>query len=746
MKRFISLSLLMFCLVIAHAQTPEIDSLNNLIAHSTSDTQRINLINKKVSSFSEVNLDSAISLGKQNVLSAEKINYQKGIASAKVNLTTSLLYKGDYITSYENLLSAQKIYTQLNDSAGMGKVYATFGMYYGMQSVYDTSIIYFKKTVAIALAQHNKRLLNNMYQNIATSYQMLSDYSNALQYYQKALKSAEEDNNYTTQAYVQVNLAMTYASIQDTPKAEQAFLKSIDLSKKANIKNVALYAYSNIATLYSAMHIYNKAYDYAIRASELGKETGDIGMEASALSRAGVQLANLKRFTEAEALANKGILIADSSKQPINIFQTNVDFGSILRMQKRYSEAIPYYEKGFGVMQKSDIYDNQVGQSYFDLSECYEKTGNYQKALSTYKTSSQISDSIRSKNNIRKATELSLNYEFDKQQQLAKAEQQKKDEIAKTKQTALIIGLVLMIILASLAYYAFTNKKKTNRLLQQQKAELQTALNDLRVTQTQLIHSEKMASLGELTAGIAHEIQNPLNFVNNFAEVNNELIDEMHEEIGDNINEAKVISLDIKQNNEKISFHGKRADAIVKGMLQHSRKSTGEKELTDINNLCDEYLRLSYHGLRAKDKSFNATMETDLDGKAGRINIVPQDIGRVLLNCFNNAFYAVNAKFKAEGLKLNNDYKPTVSIITKLTNSPSGVRGIEIRIADNGNGIPQEVADKIFQPFFTTKPTGEGTGLGLSLSYDIITKEHNGTIIVENKPGEGATFIINLPV
>jgi len=246
-----------------------------------------------------------------------------------------------------------------------------------------------------------------------------------------------------------------------------------------------------------------------------------------------------------------------------------------------------------------------------------------------------------------------------------------------------------------------------------------------------------MASLGELTAGIAHEIQNPLNFVNNFSEVSSELLDEMNQELAmGNGQLAKEIADDVKQNLEKILHHGKRADAIVKGMLQHSRASSGQKEMTDINALADEYLRLAYHGLRAKDKNFNAKFVTDLDDCIGKINIVPQDIGRVILNLINNAFYAVTEKKKLSA----DSYEPKVIVSTKRVNDK-----VEIKVADNGNGIPQKVLDKIFQPFFTTKPTGEGTGLGLSLSYDIITKGHGGELRVETKEGEGSVFIIQLP-
>ncbi|MGN6802521.1 MAG: sensor histidine kinase, partial [Ginsengibacter sp.] len=284
-------------------------------------------------------------------------------------------------------------------------------------------------------------------------------------------------------------------------------------------------------------------------------------------------------------------------------------------------------------------------------------------------------------------------------------------ELAKVRQKALEEEENNKVISAMKAQLEVQVAERTKEL-QQQKEELEVALKELKATQSQLIQSEKMASLGELTAGIAHEIQNPLNFVNNFSEVSNELVDEMKEELATGNTEMAIeISNDLKQNLEKILHHGRRADGIVKGMLQHSRSSSGQKEPTDINALADEYLRLAYHGLRAKDKSFNADMKTDFDESIGKINIVPQDVGRLILNLLTNAFYAVTEKKK----KLNGDFQPTVSVATKK----SGNR-VFITVSDNGNGIPADLQKKIFQPFFTTKPAGQGTGLGLSLSYDII--------------------------
>ncbi len=323
----------------------------------------------------------------------------------------------------------------------------------------------------------------------------------------------------------------------------------------------------------------------------------------------------------------------------------------------------------------------------------------------------------------------------NKQNKALKAEQAKREVEEKMKQIAEEKKAELEVLVA----------ERTKEILRQ-KEELQQAVEDLRSTQDQLVHAEKMASLGELTAGIAHEIQNPLNFVNNFSEVNLELASELNEEL-DKMNlsqedKTHLISMVnmIRQNQDKINYHGKRADSIVKGMLQHSRTGSGIQEPVDLNSLVDEYVRLSYHGLRAKDKGFNATLDVHLDPAIEKIPALPQDLGRVLLNIFNNAFYAVNEK-KQLGIE---GYNPTLTVHTTLIDK--GRKFALISIRDNGNGIPSAVRDKIFQPFYTTKPTGKGTGLGLSLSYDIITKGHGGELRMSSKENEYTEFTIKLPV
>lgn len=283
-------------------------------------------------------------------------------------------------------------------------------------------------------------------------------------------------------------------------------------------------------------------------------------------------------------------------------------------------------------------------------------------------------------------------------------------------------------------------RERTNEILQQ-KNQLEETLEELKLTQNQLIQQEKLASLGELTAGIAHEIQNPLNFVNNFSEVSTELLEELKTELnGASVpeNSADIIE-DLVQNLQKISYHGKRASGIVKNMLEHSRASTGERQVIDLNALAEEYIKLSFHGLRAKDKSFNSDFKIIADPDLPAIQAIPQDLGRVLLNLFNNAFYAVQKKNQS-GNK-SEDYKPLVTVTTQKLEDE-----IRVTVSDNGSGIPDDIKSKIFQPFFTTKPTGQGTGLGLSLSYDIITKGHAGELEVETAAGEGSRFIITLPL
>ena len=447
------------------------------------------------------------------------------------------------------------------------------------------------------------------------------------------------------------------------------------------------------------------------------------GLDGWIFSVAGSIYTDQKKYDSAFLYYRLSIptLIKENNQKDLAWTYNNIS--SLFKLTGQPDSALLYVNRSIALSREGK-FAKEAMESNLLLAELYESEKS-DSALYYYKKAIASRDSLY---NQEKQKQI-LGYKFKEDLYRQEAEAEKKQKESRAKQYFLA-GLGLFFL--AVAFLLFRNNKQK----QKAKEKIEQAYTELKTTQAQLIQSEKMASLGELTAGIAHEIQNPLNFVNNFSEVNDELIKELQTEAEKgNLVDVKAIAKDIEFNSEKINHHGKRADAIVKGMLQHSRTSTSQKESTDINALCDEYVRLAYHGLRAKDKAFNAIIKTDFDESIGKINIIPQDIGRVVLNLINNAFYEVDEK-KKQG---QNGYEPTVSVSTKKNNGK-----IEIKVSDNGNGIPQKVLDKIFQPFFTTKPTGQGTGLGLSLSYDIV-KAHGGELKVETKEGEGSEFIISLP-
>jgi len=423
---------------------------------------------------------------------------------------------------------------------------------------------------------------------------------------------------------------------------------------------------------------------------------------------------------------HKSIRMAYFDRVEIMLYKNYQDLADYYIKKRNPDSSLFYSIKSMETIQKMG--SNDFNNAYAGLFKSYELTGKKDSALKYSKLAYFSADSL-AKSRIRNLTDYQ-NLSFKEQIRLDELEKEEIRNKSEIRIYQLLGGLGILLVSGVFLYYSNQKTKKTNK-------ELDSALNNLKSTQSQLIQAEKMASLGELTAGIAHEIQNPLNFVNNFSETNAELLKELQEEIRNgNQEEALNLSESLIKNEEKIIHHGKRAESIVKGMLQHSRMGSGKKELTDFNQLADEYLRLSYHGLRAKEKDFQAKIITHLDPNLEKIKIVPQDMGRVLLNLFNNAFYAVWEKQKSG----ESSFEPTLWVSTLEKDHT-----LLLSVKDNGNGIPQKLIDKIFQPFFTTKPTGKGTGLGLSLSYDII-KAHGGEIKVDSKEGEFTEFIIQIPL
>jgi len=466
----------------------------------------------------------------------------------------------------------------------------------------------------------------------------------------------------------------------------------------------------------SALLSFQKGYEHAL-------ESNDRSYLGSILLNTGRVYLSLKESEKAKSYFKRALRESRENNYYRGVVASDLELADLYKTSGQPDSNLYHIRNGLAMANSLNAPDLSL-RCYTALAGFYQKSN----TDSTVKYQALIIQINKEFLNAKQVQQFQ-NIDIDEQQRLAELEAAQREFQAKLRTNILLGGIFTLVVVAFFLY-------RNNRTKQKAKQHIEEAYEKLKATQSQLIQSEKMASLGELTAGIAHEIQNPLNFVNNFSEVNSELIAEMKDALGKGkVDEALAFATTIQENESKIASHGKRADGIVKGMLQHSRKSTGQKELTEINVLCDEYLRLAYHGLRAKDKSFNASFKTDLDSTIGKINIVPQELGRVILNLINNAFYAVTERKKTT----TDAFEPTVSITTKNLGGT-----IEIRVIDNGNGIPSHIKDKIFQPFFTSKPTGQGTGLGLSISYDVV-KSHEGELKVETEEGKGTTFIVSLP-
>ena len=603
-----------------------------------------------------------------------------------------------------------------------------------------------------------------MFYDIVVNYDDLRP-ERSLYYHKLILDRARKGGDKVLEAAVQAELGFIICQNGNTSDGLKMIYESLEKAEATGNAQAIGIAYNNLGNCYPnnlqlSKQYMTKALEYARSGGDHLFTCYDLGNistmfmregkrdSALAYSLEGYRLAVVKNLESAMPTGLLSLSSFDNSSNLLQYYQQASQMTTTIRSdqmksriyrlyavyylkEKRMDSAF-YFASQVNNIAKTSDQTNQLGALEL-MSGYYLALSNADSALKYVTCYYRLKDSLYGTKVMQRA------------QELAYTDMQRSKELAAQKaayQNRLkFYGIgALALFLLGMAFISWRNKIKeqqARQLVQQQKDQLQQTLDQLKTMQTQLVQAEKMASLGELTAGIAHEIQNPLNFVNNFSEVSVELLTELEEEVAaGNKEEVLAISGNLKQNLQKITHHGKRADSIVKSMLQHSRQSSGHKEPTDINALADEYLRLSYHGLRAKDKSFNAILETHFDPTLAKLEIMPQDIGRVLLNLFTNAFYSVQAKKK----ELGSNFEPTLFVATKKSS-----KGVEITIKDNGTGIPQKVLEKIYQPFFTTKPTGEGTGLGLSLSYDIITKGHGGELKVETEEGQGATFIIQLP-
>ncbi|RTL57585.1 MAG: tetratricopeptide repeat protein [Sphingobacteriales bacterium] len=702
--------LLMSATSMTFGQDKELDSLNNslhkfsLQKNFEADTNYINTLNALAFKLAYYKTDSAILLGNKAAALSKNISYPFGEAEA-----------------YKNL-----------------------GLTYNVRGNYDSAFIVYKAGLAIAEKNHLAATAGRIYHNTAIVYTNLGKYPEALENYFRALKMREESGEKLGQSSSTNGIGTVYFLEGKYGDAVKYYTKAMDLAKEIDYKRGIEAGYANLGEVYYRQGNYDAAQKNLLLALEVVKVTSDLETLAFCKNMLGSIYLKQQKNNDAIREFMESGLVAEELTSKEYKSRSLIGIGQAYLNMHKTDSALFYVQEGYKIANDIKFIELLRDGSEI-LSNIYESKGNDKQALFYSRQFKIFADSINNQQAQQVTANLTADYEYSKKELLLKSEFENKSTRQRWIIFSAFAGLFSSLIVVWLVYLSRQKEKRTNHLLQQQKTEIEkqktaaeNALSELKAAQTQLIQSEKMASLGELTAGIAHEIQNPLNFVNNFSEVSKELVAEMKEELATgNTQQANEIADDLVQNLEKINHHGQRAADIVKGMLQHSRSSSGTKEPTDINALCDEYLRLAYHGLRAKDKSFNAKFETAFDESIGKVNLIPQEIGRVILNLINNAFYAVSEKAKS----LTPDtkgYEPTVTISTKKENDK-----VLIKVADNGSGIPKKVLEKIFQPFFTTKPTGQGTGLGLSLSYDII-KAHGGKIRVETKEGEGTVFIISL--
>jgi two-component system, NtrC family, sensor kinase len=618
------------------------------------------------------------------------------------------------------------------------------------------------------------------------SYNEINNLSLALEYSEEMIGLAQElgNNSYLRSGYFIKGTKLRL--LGNLRGALDAFYRSAELANQDQKPKPAAEAYSAIADVYSVAKNHANASLYYNKAIHAFRQTNDSVNLASTLFNSADELRKrdkvdsaLMYFTESKTIFDQqnhavgkayslggiGMIYEETGqyedaetnlKQAIVILERERDYypvcdylNSLTRVYSKVNDrqnALICANKSYTLATRYGLKE-QIADASMNLSELYEKEEKPEEALRYYKKHITYRDSLTNLKTVQDLADLRTNFEIDqKQREVNLLNEQKRTQ--KNLNISLAAILVLAAALATILWLNNRAREKAYKLLeiQEQQTEAQknkaeAALNELKLTQTQLIQSEKMASLGELTAGIAHEIQNPLNFVNNFSELSYELLDELRDATTNKLSQADKAEVEeiigvLSDNLKKIIEHGRRSDSIVKSMLQHSATGGGNKEIVDINALADQYVRLSYHGMRAKDKSFKATFSFAPGEDVGSIKVLPQEIGRVLLNICNNAFYSVNEKKKQEG----DSYEPQVLVST----GKEGTK-VFIRVKDNGMGIPATIIDKIFQPFFTTKPTGRGTGLGLSLTYDIVTKGHNGEILVNSKEGEGSEFIVKLP-
>jgi two-component system, NtrC family, sensor kinase len=626
----------------------------------------------------------------------------------------------------------QLLNTQLEDSTRINVLMDLAYTYYFSKP--DSCLLYAEEALSLARKLRRTNDLIEALNCAGEALRFLGDYPRSLEMQMEALELNRKMKDINGEAITLSFIGFSYSEFREYRLGIQYLRPARELSRKSSDQLMETFALTGLGHAYDLLKMPDSALYYQRLALNTYPQLRHGPMKSLILTRYGNAFSSLGVKDSALFYYHKALRNAIATDDKVNDSKIQAKIAGLYESSGDYDSSLYYARQSVKNGQQS-AQPLQVLEASNLLVKLFRQTKHADSAFFYLDLATRMADQLYGPQKVKELQLLMLE-EQKRQQDAIREQEQFKNRI---KYISVLSAAGVLSMLAVILLINNRRKQKANNLLNLQKNKIEETLAALKSAQAQLIQSEKMASLGELTAGIAHEIQNPMNFVNNFSEVNKELLIEMKDEMEKgNMDTARVLANDAITNQEKINHHGKRADAIIKGMLQHSRSGSGVKEPTDINALADEYLRLAYHGLRAKDKSFNALMETNFDETIGAVNIIPQDIGRAVLNLITNAFYAVSDKKKKQP-EGQTSYHPTVTIITKRTGDK-----VLISVKDNGNGIPQKVIDKIFQPFFTTKPTGEGTGLGLSLSYDIV-KTHGGEIKVNTNENEGTEFTITLP-
>ena len=660
------------------------DSAYLILQHAANDTVRMGACSVLASYYDDINVDSGLYYCNKGIAIAEKLDFELNKAEMMGLMGWPLMKTGNYPEALRVITRGLEIAEDPSSEKRIGNTHTEYYSSYWNLQKGQTPEMYRRRVIGLLYAA-----LEYLYLYVGN--------------YEKQIVIAHEAITRLESAKDTFNLAGIYPDIGDS------YLK-------LNKPDSALFYQHKSLYYYSKLTFEERKFEGSTYTSigNIYEQTGNIY-----LARENYQ---------------KAVRVSELHDNPRHTGNACLQLAKLYQSLNKADSVFLYAKKALEVFTLAG-YQKEKAIAYRMISDYYHDQNNTDSSFTYLRLATLLNDSVGSIEN--KRLEEFQVAAFTQQLALQKLEQQRIEMKGNLKTIAIIALIAIFSTIGFLLYRNNRQKQKANHTLQEKNSEIERALGELKAAQKQLIQSEKMASLGELTAGIAHEIQNPLNFVNNFSDVNEELLAEMKDELSrGKINDAIALANNAIENQKKINHHGKKADAIVKSMLQHSGSSAGVKESANINALAEEYLRLSYHGFAAKDKTFNATLKTDFDESIGNINVIPQDIGRVFFNLINNAFYAVNEKKKQQ----SQNYEPTVVVSTKKNDTK-----ILISVKDNGNGIAQKVVDKIFQPFFTTKPTGQGTGLGLSLSYDII-KTHGGEINVQSKERYGTEFIIQLPL